>query len=114
MRVFVLEPTMHDASGASQFGEITMVFEHQRDHPPTFSQGFRISLMKRLHELSFDPDEDYLVITGQLVALTIAIAAMVAKYGAIRTLCFNAHADVREYEEVVMGENTELATLRGE
>jgi hypothetical protein len=113
MRAFVLEPTMHDSTMAAAHGEIVMVFGHQRDHPPTFSHGFQVSLMKRLRDLRFDPEEDCLVITGQLVALTIAVAAMVAEYGPIRTLCFNAHADVREYEEIVMGEASTLATARG-
>lgn len=102
----VLEPTELSVAKAERFGTITYLFHTRKAHPGAASARFAASVVDRARELGFNPARDYFVLTGQLLPMVMATAAMVAHYGQLRGLHFNGHDSVREYQCVIVGERT--------
>lgn len=103
-RAFVLEPTELSVAKAAEFGEICYFYPSRKDHPGPMTPYFSVSLLSEAHRLRFDPDEDYVVITGQVLQMTSMVATLVAHYGKLKALYFNGHASVRKYQCIVIGE----------
>jgi hypothetical protein len=98
-RVFMPEPPRADldVSRAQEYGPVTCIFE--RHGPPVRGDGkpsvfdpeyFCNAFNEELEKRGFKPDEDYLLLTGSVFAVTLAFAAVVLKWGRVRSLVYNA------------------------
>lgn len=103
-RAFVIEDTTLDVSRAGDFGDVTVLFKRGYPRPSLWESSYADVLVARLKEMTYDPDEDYIVLSGQMMALVVSVAAIVAAYGKFKALAFNAHNSVRDYEPITMGE----------
>lgn len=128
-RVFLVEPARRDVdvSPATQFGELVTVFEPpaRRGHgsrvedgaplrrvfrPTVFdAEAYAVAFLEVLDSHGFDPDVDFLLLTGGQLPLCLAFGAMVARYGQFKTLAFNstmnAYVDKPfDVEKVIKGE----------
>ena len=100
-RVFCFEETHLDISGLKKFGEILYVFYSREIRRPLPDMQLEDQIISQLTRFKFDPDEDFVAIVGQQLPLAIYIGAVVATYGQIRSLCFDARNG--EYYERSMG-----------
>lgn len=88
-RVFVIEPTRPDfLQGLQEYGEVVFIFQGSR--ASLFSDDFQTQLIASLREHNFDPDEDFVAVTGKQVPLFIFAAAVVANYGEVDALMFSS------------------------
>ena len=92
-RVFLIEqPRSHiDLAKASEFGELTYVFNRDDRRDSVFScNGFVGSALKSLKQLNFDPHVDVFCIAGSMVPITISASAILCVYGRLDVLLYNA------------------------
>lgn len=92
-RVFVLEPTEFDITVASEWGEVVYLYQHHSRRPAPTTGGFPRSVLLRMSELQFDPSTDLVVLSGQMIALVVLTATLVAEYGSIKCLRFSSTSD---------------------
>ena len=86
--IFIVRCGALDTSGATKYGEAGHLFDRNPSlHAPT---RFRERLYVRLSEVEYDPESDYLVISGPLAHITLAVAHITRRFGAIKLLIFNA------------------------
>lgn len=102
-RSFLVEETTLDVSGAKQHGRLVLLFPPGRYRPSVWEPTFAQAAISRLEAEGFDPEHDFIVLTGQQLTLVALVAAVVARYGKFRALAFNAHGSVRDYEQITMG-----------
>jgi hypothetical protein len=97
-RVFFISSNRFDVSAAEKFGEITYLF----DNPPSpFALDKLISeLLFELQRCDFDPNVDFIAMTGPTIQLVSLFVAVVNRYGRVRSLIFDARMD--GYRERVM------------
>lgn len=100
-RAFLLEPAELDVTGAGKFGVVTRLFRHHTDHDHPSRVRFADQLIQRLTELEFSPDSDFIIITGQLVAMVATASAVVSEYGQFKGLIFDGRAC--EYKVTLFG-----------
>lgn len=103
-RAFIVEQPRLDVSGAERFGKLSVLFRAGRYRPSVWEPAFAQAIVGRLREERFDPESDYIVLTGQQLLLVGLVAAVVAAYGKFTALAFNAHGNVRDYEPITMGD----------
>ena len=108
-RAFLLEDTAHDVTGATSYGTIQTLFTSNVKRPSIWTDAYSDAILARLREVQFDPDKDFIIISGPLIGLTILAAAISYEYGSFRGLAFNAHDDVRNYEVITLGYDYEEA-----
>lgn len=98
-----------DVTAAEPFGEIVYLFE--RDRPsPLRTQKVYDGILERMLSNDFDPNLDYIVLTGPNVYVAVLLAVAVAEFGGTKMLVFDAPNDryieqdltesEREYESV--------------
>jgi len=88
MRVIVPEPNhRYDFKKAAVYGEVVFLYEEAQN---PFRDDLLAEFVTRLEELGFDPEEDSLCMTGQNLILAQLLAAVLAKFGKVRTLMFDA------------------------
>jgi hypothetical protein len=104
-RVFVLEPTELGLDKAGRHGPLRFLFPSARAHPSSLTSEFGASVVRELRTASFQPTRDLLCVTGKLSSMVAMVAAAVAEYGEVRTLCWDARESVRDYQIVTMGEH---------
>jgi hypothetical protein len=92
-----------DVSKASEFGDIIYIYARRSDIPSPLTSRFAADVVRRLLNQSFSPGHDFFVVTGGLTFIAAAVAAVVAEYGEIRTLCWDSLETERRYKEVRMG-----------
>ncbi len=99
-RAFVLEQTIQSTRKAEKFGHVVLLYERMQDYPNPLRrpQDFQSILVCRLANEGFDPDEDFIVVTGRMTAVVILVAAVVAAFGSARLLLYEM--DRGEYVEV--------------
>ena len=88
MRVLLLESCNTNISSAKEYGDIVQVFVRQR--PSIWTVGFVDALLARLNELKYNVDEDYFLVVGPQVPITMAIATLVKHYKTPRLLFWDA------------------------
>lgn len=105
-RVFQVETSRRplDVSSANVYGEIITVFDaaakNKRSWPNVFLvEEFSRVFLERLEECAFNADDDYLLVTGTTLSVSLGFASLVAKYHKARLLVFNANTS--EYVEKV-------------
>lgn len=93
-KVFIIEHTSKegiDVSTASSFGDIVYLFSRSERHASAFKHAeFGWAIIKRLKELNFDPNRDYVCCTGSVIALVVAFIALAKVYPVLRILMFNS------------------------
>lgn len=88
-RVFLLGPTDHNIDDALRYGRLQIVFEGPR--PSIFDhKRFSAEYCKRLRELNFDPDKDFVLLIGTAVPLILCTSFLLDEYGFFKALLFNA------------------------
>lgn len=100
-RAFLLEPCEFIVDDAARFGAVTRIFKHFTDHDLPVRPKFADQVLDRLGELNYNPDVDYIIVTGQLQSMVAMIAALVGEYGAVKTLVFDK--TINGYAINVMG-----------
>jgi hypothetical protein len=89
-RSFVLEPCKPDVSAAEKYGKVTYVFGPEYRRCSIWDDAFPATVMLRLRELGYNPEEDYLVIAGHVVPLVQAVVTCIVEWGHINVLFFSA------------------------
>lgn len=103
-RVFVLEPPRStvDLSSTEKFGEVTFIFQPGDRRCSVFlGNEYGEIVLEKLREMNFDPIKgDSFCITGGMIPVSIAVAAIIVTYGGIRVLFWSA-AECRYVERWV-------------
>lgn len=103
-KVFQLEErSPHDTSPADSYGRRVIVFPDGTRRPSIWLPCYGDEVISRTYELGYDPGEDYVLLTGNLIELCAAVAALVREHGQIRALAFNARSAMRDYEPILLG-----------
>ena len=91
-RAILLEPVNRDIdiSTAAVHGEIVFLFNRGDNKPNIFDDRFQDAIDERLTAIDYDPDRDYIVASGQLIAILTMVGLLTAAYGEIRVLVFSA------------------------
>lgn len=88
MKVFIPEPNRRfDMRRANSFGDLTYMC-HQLD--PLNVDETIASLQEALDREQFDPDTDFLLMTGDQYIIALTLALMANRYRQVKTLMFNA------------------------
>lgn len=90
MRVFILEPTKVDVSKARRFGDVKYIFGRGDTRPSIWSEEFAQTCLDILKENDYSPDDDALLMVGQIIPLTKLVAAVAEEYRYFRCLCWVA------------------------
>lgn len=101
-RAFILEPTDYDTTAASRHGSIVRLFRSYTEHMPATHAEFAEDVTMKLRAYLFDPEVDYLVVTGRLHSMVGMVAAAIGEYGPVNVLLFDN--DEKDYVTVKMGE----------
>ena len=75
-RVFMIMPHRDDVSRATRFGELTFIYDEHDRRPSIFEAAFIEEALARLDRHQFDPAEDYLLITGNMIPVVLIAAAL--------------------------------------
>lgn len=95
-RVILVERNeRYDVSSATTFGEILYLCD--RPVNPFNTVGAVELFQERLVQMEYDPEVDYLCMTGQSLTVAMLLGVAVKLYGRVRLLMF--HAREREYRE---------------
>lgn len=95
-KIFIIEPPRHniDVSKAQEYGDIVYVFDHDDRRCSVWSHvNFGNTVLRRLTELDFDPEEDSVCIVGAMVTVLIAVVAIAQHYDEFKVLLFNSVDD---------------------
>jgi hypothetical protein len=79
-RAFMVQPGRDDVSRARRFGEVTYLFGASDRRPPIWSDEFQAELAERLRARGYDPDVDYVVMTGHLATVALFVSAVHAAW----------------------------------
>lgn len=101
-RAFLVSRVMKDVSSASEYGVLTDVFDKNAHVPSIWSDQFQKVLINQLDHLDYDPKVDFIVVSGEMVTVSVAIAAIVASHEEVCLLCYDARS--RNYTKVTVGE----------
>ncbi len=83
-----MENGRYDYSLAKSFGTVSVLC---LDHLNPFNTDDCVSIIsKSLDEVGFDPENDYLCMTGQTIILSITLAVISARHEKINVLLFDA------------------------
>lgn len=83
-----------DISGAHRFGEVEFLLDP--DISPFNTDRVAMQIAKRLRELDYDPDRDFIALTGPALMLALFMGIVMSAYTEPRILLFDAKA--RKYE----------------
>lgn len=91
-RVFQVAPhSRYNTEGAKEFGEIVYLMEDIRISPLRPEELISV-IFRRLAELEYDPDIDFVVLTGGQYLVIIMSDCISYLYGSYKALLFDAHA----------------------
>ncbi len=108
MRVFLVEKSQRsfDLSSAEHYGELNYLFSHREGRPSLLNaEAYQAYVLNRLKELEFDLENDLFCVTGSILAVTQAMAALVVYAGLDRVnlLLFNSSSGLYEKRTVDYG-----------
>jgi len=84
--VYIVNEGGHDYSAASSFGELKIL---TKGNLPVFSlDRIRERIKRGLKQ--FDPEKDFILLSGSLVPNVITVSLLVKKFGQIKILIFDA------------------------
>jgi hypothetical protein len=108
-RVFIPEMNpRYDVSQAEAWGEIVPLVERVNALDPTSSV---IQFQEALTKLQFDPQKDWLLMSGHMLACSTAMLAVFDLYGYVPVLLFNSTTS--KYVQRVVDHKEEAATEEG-
>lgn len=91
-RVIALEPVTYSLDSVLPYGPVQYLFEQgRRARPSGTDTRFTAAVRKRLLDLTFDPEKDYVLLVGCQASIARMLAVMVNDYGGknIECLAFN-------------------------
>ncbi len=101
-RVFIFERTKQRVDGVLKFGVLTYIFDEHAQRASIFStQDLSGDVIDSLELQRFDPERDYIAVTGHFVPVAVMLAAVGAFYGKFKALLFDGVA--LSYVERVLG-----------
>jgi len=92
-KVFIIEHPRNnvDISDAQKFGDIVCIFERDDRRCGVFHHAeFGRTILRRLEELGFDPDVDFICVVGAMLTVVTAIIAVSQYYDKFNALLFNS------------------------
>jgi hypothetical protein len=93
--VYLFAPAKRGRGGAPE-GSVTM----RPNRPSTLHFEAYLSMtLESLENVGYDPMIDFIVITGQQLALCLTFAGLALRYGKFRCLVFSAHEDTYAEKE---------------
>jgi len=90
-KVFILEQVNFSLKNAEDYGELLYVFSPNSQRCSIWDREFGECVIDRLEENDYDPREDYLLVAGKIVSLSIVVASVAAAYGEIALLLFSSN-----------------------
>ena len=100
-RAFVLEPSKYDSSQAEDFGKRVYVFAEGEFRISIFDDRFVGKVVDKLMDYNFDPDQDFIVLTGDLIVVSLfAVAA--TSWTDLRVKALAWHSGDRCYKELLL------------
>lgn len=92
----------------ASFGDAHYLFEY-RNRPRAFeAQRCIETMISRLQEINFNPDKDFIVMTGQLIYVSLLLTAAISSYSKLHILIFDA-ANERYVMRVIHNPDTKKA-----
>jgi 2-methylaconitate cis-trans-isomerase PrpF len=79
-----------DVTKAREYGPVTYLFENPRDVSAMSGQAAMDKIAQRLREISFDQQEDAIVMTGQVAIVAMLLLAAWDGVSPVRCLLFDA------------------------
>ncbi len=90
-RVIYLDNSLRGkTTQAVQFGEVVFLFDEYDTRPSSFDPTFQLTLKEKLYELDFDPETDYIAVTGKYINTVLLVATVVVTFGTVSLLLFDA------------------------
>ena len=91
IRVFVLEPVKQRLDNAARFGTIAYIFPPDSARCSIFdTEDLSDEIITTLKTQSYNPETDYIVITGHQIPVVTMVAALANEYGKFKALLYNA------------------------
>jgi len=80
-----------DTSKAKDFGEIEYLFDNAQKRCSAFDTiKYQRYMLKKLEEINFDPDSDFICATGSVLVLTVCLIAIAQRYDRFKALIFSS------------------------
>lgn len=107
-RVFVMDHDPgRDVSDAERFGEVLYLYQHKERRPSVFSHALLKDVFSRMEEAEYDPDIDFVVVTGNMAMVTLVVTSLVARDGTVNLLLFDSAQE--EYVQRTVCERSDHA-----
>lgn len=106
-KVFIVEPVRSNLNfqSAEQFGETVYLFNEGDRRSSVFdSENYADDIAEALSRKEFNPNKDYICITGSIIPVTLVVATMIHLYGRVNALFFRANES--SYSSHWIGENS--------
>jgi hypothetical protein len=91
-RAFLIEPTKVDTAQAEQFGEVVTLFPDGCRRSSIWSEDFASDVCHRLASAKFAPNRDYIIASGPMATVLIAILHVSDAWQPLRLLIWDAAA----------------------
>ena len=89
-RVFqVRESNRFDVTPAEEYGELSVLLKSS-DCSPFNPDRFGRGLRDRLDQVEYDPNRDYIILSGDMLDLIFTIGFLKSEYEHVKVLIFNA------------------------
>jgi len=98
-RVFFLEPVKQEVSDAEEFGKIVYLYEYQEARANVFTNKFQQELKERIIQKNFNPELDYLALTGYQVNIAVAVHILTKMFEEFSVIAY--HVPSRSYSEII-------------
>lgn len=101
-RVFFFEPTKQRIDDALKFGNGEFIFDEHAARASIWStQELTAEILESLERQSYDPDKDFIAVTGHFVPVSVMLSAVAGYYGRFKGLMFDGIA--HRYVETILG-----------
>lgn len=105
MKVVIAEPNNRYSFDASEtYGDL--VFLSNVSLNPFDSANIIGIFSRRLDEIEFDPEEDFICLTGKTITVAILFAVVAVKYNKFKTLMFDARVSAYRERTILIKENS--------
>lgn len=98
-RIFILESRGLDYSAAKPFGEVVCIFEG--DRPAITTKKFQTEIRRRLELYKFEPESDYVIVSGAAINMHIYASVLAGMYEIYRVLVYSPQSN--EYFPLEIG-----------
>lgn len=90
-RAILIEPTDQSVEDAERFGPVVCMFDEDGTRPSIWrTDALRKAICERLAELKYNPENDYIILTGQVILLTYFVSVVANEFGTYRALAYSA------------------------